>query len=102
MKRTLFTGSAMLLLAACISPRSELAQRSGFFGRGRAEIADSDIVCDDEAPTGSHIRQRVCRSQAAIDARRMITQDMLRTTRGTIDDFDIPMVRVNVGRPDSQ
>jgi hypothetical protein len=32
----------------------------------------------------------------------MITQDMLRTTRGTIDDFDIPMVRVNVGRPDSQ
>jgi hypothetical protein len=102
MKRTISTGGAILLLTACVAPGRELAQRHLYYGRGRAQIADSDVVCDDEAPTGSHIRQRVCRSQAAIDQRRMMTQDMLRTTRGTIDDLDIPVIHVNVGRPGEQ
>jgi hypothetical protein len=105
MKRTIFTGSAMILLAACFTPRSEFAERQLFYGRTRALDTQPEIVCDNEAPTGSHIRQRVCRRQADIDQIRMATQERLshmRSMRGSVDDLDMPVVNVKVDKVDNR
>ena len=95
MYRAILVGVAMAVSAGCAAPGAAARQSSLAYARGRAAHdpgAGEDEVCQMEAPTGTHLRRSVCRSERSIEARRLDTLDRLRLSHGVVDDLDFRAV----------
>jgi hypothetical protein len=97
-------GLSLLLSIACLAPRAPARSGSMMLARNDRLPPDrEEMVCNMEAPTGSHIRRSVCRTAAEVDAKRFATQDSMRFMRGfrtrggatVVDDFDMSVQNVN-------